>query len=561
MKFKEITVLHACITASLILWLLSINQIPVFDYAADPFWYVKNLPIFYWMGLVLTLFIAFRYITTKESEKRWFELTLIILFTLYLFGTLCFATENPYFFDIYDHTSEVKVIGELGNISIPVVTPHLDTPGSYIFFAIFSSIVGHVFFDAYVVRYYPIFVMTILSIIVYISARHFSISEKALIAPITFLFFAWFLEFHISRQSFSLILFSILLLSISAFLKSRKIQWPLIFIITNISLVICHPGAPIFFSISLASALLLINIPWFKSKMSKPKKSLKILLLFGIVVHFCWSIHFTKAFPWFADQTLYLKRALENLFGGKIMLKPGLLQHPSYEFGVVVLMREITLLLEIAIGMSSVVFLWINKVKDKTLFLGGCMGGYLSLQFLLFFEHGLTERLFLYALFPISILCALSLEICVKKRKRSVFLAFLAVTFVTSMILVPISGYGANLPFECPSSSEISVASFVNASLPNGACLSGLRYSALIDEAIFSGSLTFYPWIGSVVTSPLPERCDLIIMNFEYNYYTLRFGTAEEYEKLENEALAFYDRVYDSGLGKLYKSIENSNRK
>ena len=558
MKFKEITVPYACIMASLVLWLLSINQIPVFDYTADSFWYVKNLPIFYWIGLGLILFTVFWCMNTKETGKTKFELALIFLFVLYLFGTLCFATSNPYFLDIYSHTSEVKIIGELGNISTPVATLHLDTPGSYIFFAIFSSIVGHDFFDAYVVRYYPIFVITILSIIVYATARHFSVSEKALIAPITFISFAWFLEFHISRQSFSLILFSILLLCIPAFLKSRKIQWALIFIITNVSLVICHPGAPIFFSISLASALLLMNLPWFKSKISRPRKDFKILLLLGLVVYLCWSIYFTKALPWFIDNTLFLKSAFENLLSRKPMLTPELIQNPSYEFGVVLLTREILLLLEIAIGMSSVVFLWVNKVKDKTLFLGGLMAGYLSIQVLLFFGHALLERLFLYALFPISILCALSFEICMKKRKRSAFPWFLAVILVTSMIVIPISGYGANLPFECPSSSEISLASFVKASLPNDARLSGLGlHTGLIEEATYSGSLTFYPWIGPEATSPLAEKCDLMIVNFMYNFYTLRFGTSREYKKLENETLTSYDKVYDSGLGRLYKSIEN----
>lgn len=564
MKLKKITVLYACFMASLILWLLSINQIPVYDYTPDPFWYVKNLPISYWMGLILTLFIAFWCMNTKDGGKRKFELPLILLFTLYLFGTLCFATSNPYFLDIYSHTAEVKVVGELGNISTPVATPHLDTPGSYIFFAIFSSIVGHDFFDAYVVRYYPIFVITILSIIVYITARHFSISGKALIAPITFISFAWFLEFHISRQSFSLILFSILFLSISAFFKSRKIQWSLIFIITIASLVICHPGAPIFFLISCASSLLLMNLPWFRSRISMPRKDFKILLLLGLVVYLCWSMYFTKALPWFVDRTLFLKSAFENLLSRELMFTPELVQIPSYEFGIVVLTREILLLLEIAIGISSVVFLWINKVKDKTLFLGGLMAGCLSIQVLLLFGQALLDRLFLYALFPISILCALSFEIGKKKWKRSAFLSFLTVILVMSMILIPISGYGANLPFECPSSSEISAVSFLGVSLPNGAFLSGLHHGGLFDEEVFSGSLTFrgllvYPWgLSENETSLLPERCDIIIMHFEYNFYTLRFGSSRGYEKLENETITFYDKVYDSGLARFYKSIENS---
>jgi hypothetical protein len=553
----EAKVVSACLAFSFAIWLIVITQVRIYNYAADSLWYMKDLPLSFWAGLALTLVLAFWYLGRVKAKAIGFDLCFVFLLTLYLFGTMCFVTKNPYFLDIYSHASEVKFVEKTGSISSVVVSPHLDTPGVYIFFAMLSSITGTGFFESYVVRYYPIFLVATLSVFVYIIARRFSLSKKALSAPITFLSFASFLEFHISRQSFSLILFSILLLSIFALSKSRRIQWAIIFVVASISSVISHPAMPIVFSTGLASLLIFYNLPWSRSVgtsgMYKPK-TLGMLLVFGIVIYLCWSVFFPQSFFWLSYRTYFLKSALENLFGNRLATMPALVQNPTHEFATIILTREALLLLEEAVGILSMIILWLNNVRTRTLLLGAFVLGFLPLQALLFFGHSDFGRISLFALFPISILCALSFETLTKSRKQTMFLTFLAIMLVVSMVLFPISGYGGNFPFECPSTSELSVVQFVNASLPRGALITGLHHYGIFQEEQLSRSVVFFDsWIEPNGTLSVPENCDLMILNLEYNYFKLRFGTSAKYEELERIGLSSYNKVCDSGLGRFYE--------
>lgn len=553
-KVRRNMFLFVTLMVSFAFWIVSIIQIPLFDYSPDPYWYVRNLPIYYWIGLTLLVIVVFWYLSTNRTNNVKIDLPVVLLFVLYLFGTIDFVTVNPYFMDIYARISEINVVSQLGTITTPVAMTHADTPGSIIFFAILKLVVGNDLFEAFV-KFYDIFILTILSVFVYIIARRLPISRKALMAPIAFLSLAVFMEFHIDRQSFALALFSVLLFSTFCLLKSSRIQWSVMFTVAFTTLAFSHPGTPLIFLGGLVFAILVTNLPWFRSQMATHRKNLMYLIFAGLAIYLTWSIYFSAAYPWFVANTLFIWSSLTHLLGGRINLSPETIQSPSQLMGSVLILREMQYVLLVSVGLFSTIYLFSKKSWNKTLLLAGLIGFDLLLEVLLFAGHANVERGFLHMLFPVSILCALAFETSTKKR--SILLGLLSAILILSMILLPITSYGGNLPIETPSSSEVSAANFASQYLPNGTYLTGFYHGGLFSERIFLGSLRVEAWSGQSI-SQLPANCSLLITNEDYNYYSLRFGSTKDYVHLEDEALTSFDRVCDSGLARIYISTNSS---
>jgi hypothetical protein len=531
---------------------------PLYNYTPNPFWYMQNLPISYWFGLSLTVLTLVWYLTWANTNNSKIDVSYVILFALYLFGTLDFATSNSYFMDIYARVGQIDAIAKLGTISTPVLSGHADTPGPYIFFAMFKLVAGDKVFDT-LVRFYNVFVLTVLSVFVYIVARRLPISGKALMAPIAFLSFACFLEFHIDRQTFGLVMFSILLFSTLELLKSSKVQWSLIFIVASISLAFSHPGTPVFFLSGLIFAIFLTYLPWFRSRMTVRRRNLLFLFLSNLIIYLTWYVSFSDAYYWFKQYTLFILSSFINALIGRVNVTPTAIQNPSQSFETVIVIREMQIFLLLLVGILSVIYLFSKKSWNyRALFLAGLFASSLFLMFLLFAGHAYVERGFLFMLFPISILCAFVFETSIKRAwaKRNIFSWVILAILIFSMILLPITSYGGNLPFECPSSSEISCANFVLKYSPNRTYVTGMRHSGLLTDRLLLGSLEGNAWSGQTI-SQLPDNATLLILNADYYFWSLRYGSSKEYGNLESDALTSGDRICDTGLGRLYELVKH----
>jgi len=527
---------------------------PLYNYTPNPFWYIQSLPISYWFGLFLTVLTLVWYLTWANSNNSGIDVSYIILLSLYLFGTLDFATTNSYFMDIYVRVAQIDVVAKLGTIFTPVVSGHADTPGPYIFFAMFKLVAGDKVFDTFV-KFYNVFILIVLSVFMYIIARRLIISGKALMAPTAFLSFACFLEFHIDRQSFDLVFFSILLFSILESLKSSKVQWSVIFTVASISSAFSHPGTPLFFLLGLILAYLLTYLPWFRSQMTVRRRNLLFLVLLNLIIYLTWYVYFSSAYYWFRQNILFIWSSFLWALIGGVNVTPTAVQNPSQSLEIVIVLREIQCFLLLIVGILSTIYLFIKKNwNNKILFLTGLFVSSLFVMFLLFAGHAYVERGFLYMLFPISILSAFSFEVSI--NKRNIFSWVFLVILIFSMILLPITSYGGNLPFECPSPSEIYCANFVLKYAPYRAYVTGMRHSGLLTDRLFLGSLVGNPSRSGQIISQLPDNANLLILNADYYFWSLRYGSSKEYKDLESDALTSGNRVCDTGLGRLYELVE-----
>ena len=90
-------------------WLLAINYTPSIDKVLppDPFFFAKNLSVFYWLSLAPLFTLLFLRLITPTTKKvgRPLDVFLICCLILVIYGTPCFTYNRPVYVDTYLHTS------------------------------------------------------------------------------------------------------------------------------------------------------------------------------------------------------------------------------------------------------------------------------------------------------------------------------------------------------------------------------------------------------------------------------------------------------------------------
>ena len=296
-NFTVIT--FSLLLASFGFWLYSIST-SEFVFSTDIFSYFTLLPWTYMVSLLLLITALGTFLLNRQNVKRQvlFDCLIIFIFVLVLFGTPCFVEQTPRMFDAYGHTSSALIVQSTGNAglsltaqNIPASAYEVNYPG---FFTLIASLLTATGLPWIVLeQYYPIFLMALISFLIYIIARKFSPGFSVL-APVLYLGFAWFEEFHLSPESFSLVLYLVVWLIFIHFLERKNVIQDRAFLIPLLliffSITISHAGAPIFILINVAFFLAFgLLSTRFRNLFSK--KSMFILFLVMLLLFIAWNLN------------------------------------------------------------------------------------------------------------------------------------------------------------------------------------------------------------------------------------------------------------------------------
>jgi hypothetical protein len=248
-------ILLAFIGSSIIFFLLTIYiAIPAFAYFyADPFYYMRSLPVFYWIGISITILPLI--IPSYNKSKVIF----VIMLGLYLHALPIILYNNPRFTDVYYH--EASTISLLNHPGFPTESEYYsrEYPGTFLFHAINLLVTGMPHFI--LLKTISIFLIILPGVIVYLMVKNIY-PTMASIAALAF--FATFFndQAHFSPQLFALSFYLAVLFGlqkVSSYNKRAEKSWIIVTLLAIIIVNISNPTSSYFLFANLVAGVILMR--------------------------------------------------------------------------------------------------------------------------------------------------------------------------------------------------------------------------------------------------------------------------------------------------------------
>jgi hypothetical protein len=534
----------------MILWLLTIVTTHIVEFPPDTLSYAKQLPIFYWVGMVLNC-VAFilllgksSTLSTKKSGLR--DLFFIIILILYIFGTPLFIYTNPRIIDVYGYSSyAIDSVITTGYASAPIWQwqhEYLNNfPGSTIFFSMIIRVLGITTISF--AKYYPLYLMFIISFLIYAISKKVA-GNYALFAPVAYCSLTFVTEYNLAPQSHALMLTTVFLLILIPLLQFKKqdrdIQTKkLVLIVLWIIIVTAHPSTPIinlfcFFVVYI----ICIGFEQISSSRNRyfnlPRDHLikiggvyrNFLLLFG-VMYVAYLIYISD---FMLNKIIKLSQHISNdlLAENMFSVTAPYTINPSASYTLLYQVRWIEIIGILLLGLSSIFVLFFkNKDKISTFIVGTLFVGYMSLSAFLVIGGKASSaygpgRGMIFGLVPCSIIFSMVLNTKLKERKYHIFKTILLLFIISSLLVLPLARYGGD-PYNFVSESEFAGMEFVSQ----------------------------HPQIEITIQDFCNPGTHSLFTNHWYNLFELKQQRGDEY------ANRFIDqhKLYDSGQCKMHKEV------
>lgn len=550
-KFAEILsqnrekIIGILLINGIILWLLTIVTTHIFKFPPDTLSYAKQLPIFYWVGMVLNCvaFILLLGKSTLSTKKiRLHHIFFIIILILYIFGTPLFVYTNPRIIDVYGYSSyAIDTIITTGYASAPVwhwQHEYLNEfPGSTIFFSMIIRVLGITTMSF--AKYYPLYLMFILSFLIYAISKKVA-GNYALFAPVAYCSLTFVAEYNLAPQSHALMLTTVFLLILIPLLQFKKhdkdIQTKkLVLIVLWIIIVTAHPSTPIinlfcFFVVYI----ICIGFEQISSSTNRyfnlPRDHLikiggvyrNFLLLFG-VMYIAYLIYISD---FMLNNIVSLSQEIANdvLTGNMFGVTSPMATSPSASYMLLYYVRWIEIIGVLVLGSLSILVLFFkDKDKTPTFIVGTLFVGYMSLSAVLVIagaSHYGPGRSMIFGMVPCSIIFSMVLNAKLEERKYRIFKIILLLFIISSLLAIPLARYGGD-PYNFVSESEFAGVEFVSQ----------------------------HPQIGSEIREFCYQESQYLFTNYWYNVFELKQQKGDEY----TNHFTGQHKLYDSGQCKVYK--------
>lgn len=461
-------ILLALIGSSIIFFLLTIYvAIPAFAYyPADAFYYIRSLPVFYWIGISITVLPLL--IPSYNKTKIIF----VIMLGLYLHALPVFLYDNPRHADVYAH--EASTIALLNHRAFPTETEYYgrEYPGVFLFNAIQLLVTGMP--DFVLLKFVSVFLIILPGVIIYVMVKAIY-PTMASIAALAF--FATFIndQDHFAPQLFALSLYLMVLFGIqkvSFYDKRVEKAWIIVTILAIIIVNITNPTQSYFLFGNLLAGFILMRLlrkPFhWNNKIIEDR--IWTLLIITTVILISWSAYVGLG------KAIYEPSDLSREFVSSLT-SPSLHQipiHPNPPDESVFVATYIGYVLRIGtvlMGIMTFVILYLRRkflinrstipylIVIAALFVVGM--SFLPIALLQTTTHTFLVRAIMYA----GISWSISIPFFINLPFRSTVarrLKYLPVVFgIVSIILMPIAKYGADY-FSFVPSSELYMANFVD---------------------------------------------------------------------------------------------------
>lgn len=530
-----------------LLWMLNIHLVHITRYLPDSLYYIKNLSVYYWLGVILIMIVFILIIyaekksTIKTGELIYF---LLIIFTvLYLHGTTPFIYTNPRTLDVFGYIYKIDLVGNALFITDPMYFNQFE--GSTLMFStIFQcSKINSLLFA----KYYPIYLMTIISLFIYVIAKK-TCNKYYIVAPFVGLSLGWIQEYHLSPQSHALILASVLFYLFILYLKQNPNDWPAVFlnsndwpvilliIVTWSALCISHALTPILIIVSLIFTCglnkLLEKIDNSKNELNtiispKNAKLYKFLGPFIII----YIISFLRSSVAIEGVFSVITSIQSNwIMGNTLKLVDRSVSNPSLSYLFGYNLRMTIVLFTIISGFICLFIVYSMKRNIYyDIYLGGTYLGYLIFGMSLIIMGYNTyafDRCYMLLLIPYSVMCSMLLDINTYNKRYIKKIALYSKIFIilftlSSIILLPIT-QNASDPYNFVSESESAGKNF---------CFK------------FNGNILDDPLLCDPINQVYPTSTEYSFYTFFYNFIELKTQRGSEYINKINSV----NTIYNSG--------------
>ncbi len=288
-------------TLSISLWLFSAATVRIAVIPPDAFFYVSQLSVAYWLGLLSTIALLFARNLVVGRIRTGLEIASLFMLSLYLIGLPSFVYQNPRFLDTYQHEGNSLSLLFLGGWFNNPVWYVYQFPGAYTFFAELTAVAGIDPFQ--LMLYYPVVLSIIVAFFSYVIARMFGNRYSPIVAAVVVSGF-WF-QLHLSPQSLELIPYLGLIYLLLRMFEDRA-HWRLLTAISIGSIpvfVFSHPET------SLVTGLGTVGFVILKPIVSSERlQAIKSNL--SIVGPFLVALLAVVVFWWFGVATAALKTLL-----------------------------------------------------------------------------------------------------------------------------------------------------------------------------------------------------------------------------------------------------------
>ncbi|MFW5898569.1 MAG: hypothetical protein ACOCT7_01795 [Candidatus Saliniplasma sp.] len=545
------------LSTSLFLLILTFVQFNLGSPEPSAFWYLSTLPLTFWVGLIISI------ITLLLSYRHHYAIKIlaIVLPALYLYTIPAYAHDLPPVYDVY-HVIPIPLhILEVGNFTLQ----EYNFPLSHIFWANNLEILNVK--PLQYARLFPTIFATSITLLLY-SATSKITKRYASVAPIAFLSMYWYMEAHMARQSFTLILWTLFIITLLIFFDSKTKRFAGITLLLALSILITHPGQTIFLFFNLIS-LSVISILFIKNKevwdYLKPVHIVTAIigLTFLYIYHNIEEVQ--ELF-----QDIY-DRVKERGIGAMDL---GYRIKNSESYALANSIRAVKMISQSLLGLSAVTLAVVNNCK-RSLTAGIIfLSCYLWLIYPLSNHGRYLERTFMAAVIPASIIIAYlftQLNTIDNKTLKTVSKTSLLIFLIALLLTVPLTKNSID-SFETPSNEALQAGRFLQAHHEGRVDVTdtheGLfRYlestnsSETSFRSISGGSVLPTNGIKTGYQRPQTDRDrpNHLFVDYFKNYFIVRFGNetiAEEIDEYEVRYQNDQAKVYDSGGARFYTETQ-----
>ena len=582
LDLASLLIIIALATVSVSLFFVTAATVHLAELPADSLFFVSQLPLAYWLGLLATLSLFLVRSRVKGDRARTLvEISALVLFSLYLFALPSLVYQDPRVLDSYQHEGDALVLLKSGGWYNGPIWYVYQFPGAYTFFAQLTAIAGIDPFQ--LIKYYPTVLAMILALLLYATTR--TLGPKYSAVSSGFILSGLWFQLHLSPQSLELIPYVGIIYFLVKIIddEPRRRLWSIIALVSVPVLVISHPETPLV--LVLGTVAFFILRPLISSGRIKALRSSLLVvgpffLALSVMVLVWWT---AVALGALAQVESIVKGALATGLGGISHGAPNVPTTPAPSYQTVILIQEAVSVSVWLLGLSLLLF--IRRFRPREYFLAGLfLAAIATIPVALFANADVLQRSYLFSLFPTGLLLASLLERGNVLRMRSLPLAKLVGTgLILSMIgfsiLMPIARYGGDSFDYLPQSSLL--ASNVAAGLTSSNSLMfphpgeyGWRFYApshddlgavLLEQKNIAGRPGGYVKINTYAEFNLTfTQADntsdyILVSNYYQNLYTLRYGSAstillELKLTFEAQAAMNFNLVYSTGTDRLYEN-------
>jgi hypothetical protein len=570
----------ALVTVSVSLFFLTAATVHLAELPPDSFFFVSQLPLAYWLGLLATLSLFLIRSRVKDRARTLLEISALVLFSLYLFALPSFVYQDPRVLDSYQHEGDALVLLNSGGWYNGPIWYVYQFPGAYTFFAQLTAIAGIDPFQ--LIKYYPAVIAAVLALLLYATTRTLGPKYSAISSG--FILSGLWFQLHLSPQSLELIPYVGVVYVLVKIIEDqpRRRLWSMIALVSVPVLVISHPETPLVLALGTIAFFFLGPLV-SAGRIKALKSSLLIIgpffLALSIMVLVWWT---AVALGALAQVESIVKGALAIGLGGISHGAPNVPLAPAPSYQIVILIQETVSVSLWLLGLSLLLF--VRRFRPREYLLAGLfLAAIATIPVALFANADVLQRSYLFSLFPVGLLLASLLERGNVLRigalpTARLLAAGLILLMVFFSILMPIARYGGDSFDYLPQSSLLS--SDVAAGLASNSLMFphpgeyGWRFYApthgdLTAVRLEQKNITGVPG-GFVKINTYSEfnltftRADntsdyILVSNYYQNVYVLRFGSASTYfldqkTLFENQAATYFNLVYSTGTDRLYEN-------